>query len=78
MTAALGSDAACLAAAGTKEGLDVRPPSKDESLCSLLPPHPMSLHRFTRRLRNRAGTGEFTVAAFYVTKASNFTARNYT
>ena len=39
--AALGSDAASLAAAGTIAPLSARPPSKDESLCSLLPLHPM-------------------------------------
>ena len=41
--AALGSDAACLAAAGTTAPLIARPPSMDESLCSLLSQHPMSL-----------------------------------
>jgi len=39
--AALGSDAASLAAAGTTAPLSARPPSLDESLCALLPLHPM-------------------------------------
>eukprot|EP00964_Phaeocystis_antarctica_P043409 scaffold24916_cov63-Phaeocystis_antarctica.AAC.3 len=45
--AALGGDAACGAAAGTTAPLSARPPSSDESLCSLLSQHPM----FTRSRR---------------------------
>eukprot|EP00964_Phaeocystis_antarctica_P091026 scaffold58320_cov63-Phaeocystis_antarctica.AAC.3 len=55
--AALGSDAACLAAAGTTAPLIARPPSRDESLCSLLSQHPMSLcHDATTTTHVRGST----------------------
>ena len=38
---ALRTEMAWLAAAGTTAPLSARPPSRDESLCSLLPLHPM-------------------------------------